>query len=75
MKERWILKGSFGNKDKYFESFVSVFDMLDRINQIYSDWKDNWRLYDDSEIINPFSLEMEQDISKEEKESLYRNMK
>lgn len=74
MKERWILRGEYGNKDKYFEAFESVFDMLDRINKIYTDWEDNWRLYEDAELINPFTLEMEQDLSDKERESFYRCM-
>ena len=75
MKERWILKGQYGNKDKYFQSFDSVFDMLDTISNIYSEWKDNWRLYSDSELINPFTLEMENDLSDDEKETFYNCMK
>lgn len=69
MKERWILTGKFLNGDKYFESFNSIFDLTDVINQIYNDWLSSNGL-DEFNTVNPFTLQIENDNTPEELEKL-----
>lgn len=66
IKERWILNGSFVNGDKFQETFDSIFEMTDEIDNIYTDWLSSLNLIDPSECINPFSLSFENDNTKEE---------
>ena len=67
--ERWILTGEFMNGDKYFESFNSIFELTKVMEQIYNDWLSSNGL-DEFNTVNPFTLEMEQDLTDQERQQL-----
>lgn len=67
--ERWILTGEFMNGDKYFESFDSIFELTKVMEQIYNDWLSSNGL-DEFNTVNPFTLEMEQDLTDQERQQL-----
>jgi len=71
MKERWILNGNFANGAEYMCVFESMFELLDTMNEIYDQWEYESDMYTDEELINPFSLSMEQDLTNKERIDLF----
>jgi len=67
--EIWLLTGKFMNGDKYFESFDSIFDLTEIMEQIYNDWLSSNGL-DEFNTVNPFTLQIENDNTPEELKKL-----